>query len=64
LYRGVRKGQMPSQRLNELDEIADVNEQQNRLDQEILTWLATSAKQTATQERAEDCLVQKQLPAP
>ncbi|KAJ7921661.1 hypothetical protein B0H13DRAFT_1984382, partial [Mycena leptocephala] len=64
LYRGVRKGQMPSQRLNELDEIADVNKQQNRLDQEILTWLATSAKQTATQERAEDCLVQKKQSAP
>ncbi|KAJ7438856.1 hypothetical protein FB451DRAFT_1192393 [Mycena latifolia] len=62
LYRGARKGQMPSQQLNELAETADVRKQQSTLDREILSWLAVHAKRTAIQESAEEFLALKRGP--
>jgi xanthosine utilization system XapX-like protein len=58
LYRGARTGQMPSQRLNELAELADIEQHRTRIDKRILTWLATSAKRTVIQEKAAELLFQ------
>ncbi|KAJ7824577.1 hypothetical protein B0H13DRAFT_1919069 [Mycena leptocephala] len=58
LYRGARTGQMPSQRLNELAELADIEQHRTRIDKKILTWLATSAKRTVIQEKAAELLFQ------
>jgi hypothetical protein len=62
LYRGVRKGQKPSQQLNDLAEVADARKQQSTLDREILSWLAVHAKRTAIRESAEEYLVLKREP--
>ncbi|KAJ7271216.1 hypothetical protein C8J57DRAFT_1716362 [Mycena rebaudengoi] len=60
LYRGARTGQMPTRQLSALAEIADVREQRNQIDKEILTWLATSARRAEIQEGAEAHLLQVQ----
>ncbi|KAJ6458928.1 hypothetical protein C8R47DRAFT_1162532 [Mycena vitilis] len=63
LYRGARTGQIPNHQLSALAEIADVRQQRARIDTDILTWLATSARHVEIQEEAEAHLlqVQKQL---